>query len=427
MEKLGVAQAPLALVGSLRGNFTWTLLGNLAYAGCQWGILVAFAKFGDARMVGEFGLGLAITGPMFMFANLNLGSVLATDPAGASAFRDYLGARLLTTAAAFLSSCVAALATRSAPGVPAVIISVGAMKAVESLSDIFHGLFQRQETMDRIAKSMTLRGACSLGAVVLAVHISGSVAAAATAAACVSTLVLFGFDSPKAAALLGGVDRLFPRFGARQLLTMIRVSLPLGIVTLLISLTTNIPRYFLEHVGGSRALGIFVGMAYIVTASTTVVGAIGRAALPRMANLHAAGQALAFRRLVRKLVLYGFAFGAGGLLIALAAGRPLLRFLYTAEYADYAPAFAVVMLSGAVGHAASLLGYAVTAGRRFVAQVPLWIAVALATAVSSALLIPRFGVTGGAWALVASAAMQFASYALLYATRVVRPLRGAGS
>jgi O-antigen/teichoic acid export membrane protein len=244
--------------------------------------------------------------------------------------------------------------------------------------------------------------------------------------ACVSSTALICFDLPNGAVLLGGVRSVSPRFSVPRLVAMIRVALPLGVVTMLISLTLNIPRYFLEHYGGSRDLGIFVGLAYVVTASITVIGAIGRAAMPRLANLHAAGQMLAFRRLVRVLVLCGLAIGAAGLLVALVAGVPLLRFLYTAEYAAHAPAFAVVMLAAGIGHAASLLGYAVTAGRRFSEQIPLWFVVAASTSVSSAMLIPLFGVTGAAWALVASAAVQLASYGLLYAKLVVRtPCGGA--
>lgn len=413
-------------VASLRANVTWTLLGNIGYAGCQWGMLVAFAKFGDARMVGEFGLGLAISGPVFMFANLQLASVLATDAAGASAFGDYFGVRVATTAAALLTSCAVALATHGTAGAAAVIIAVAATKAIESLSDIFHGLFQRRETMDRIAKSMVFRGVLSLAVVVLAVRAFGSVVAAAIFVACVSSVVLLCFDLPNGAALLGGVRHVSPRFHLRQVISMVRVALPLGVVTMLISLTTNIPRYFLEHHGGPRDLGIFVGLAYVVTASGTVVGAMGRAATPRLANLHAAGRMPAFRSLVRTLVLCGLAIGAAGVLIVLAAGDRLLQLLYTAEYAAYAPAFAVVMLAGGIGYAGSMLGYAVTAGRRFSEQIPLWIAVTASTSIASALLIPRLGVTGGAWALVVSATVQLASYALLYARRVVRAPHGSG-
>jgi hypothetical protein len=45
---------------SLRKNFSWTFVGNVVYAACQWGILVALAKLGTPEMVGQFTLGLAV-------------------------------------------------------------------------------------------------------------------------------------------------------------------------------------------------------------------------------------------------------------------------------------------------------------------------------------------------------------------------------
>jgi O-antigen/teichoic acid export membrane protein len=409
---------------SLRANAAWTFLGNVVYAGCQWGMLVAFAKFGNARMVGEFGLGLAVTSPIFMFANLQLASVLATDAEGASTFNDYVGTRLLTTAAALLASCIAAVATGGLGTTAAVIVAVAAAKTVESLGEIFQGLFQRSETMDRIAKSMILRGAVSLAAVLFAVQAFGSVVAAALLVACASSIVLFGFDVRNGAVLLGGLQRVAPRFQARRVLALVRIALPLGVVTMLISLTTNIPRYFLEHHGGSRELGIFVGLAYVVTASSTAVGAIGRAATPRLADLHAAERMPVYRSLVRNLVLCGVALGVAGLGVALLAGRPLLRILYSAEYAAHAHEFAIVMLAGGIGYAGSLLGYAVTAGRHFFAQIPLWIVIVGSTCVASAVLVTRLGVAGAAWALVVSAAVQLACYGALYARCVTAAPHG---
>jgi hypothetical protein len=38
---------------TLRVNFLWTLAGNVVYAACQWGILVALAKLGTPQMVGR--------------------------------------------------------------------------------------------------------------------------------------------------------------------------------------------------------------------------------------------------------------------------------------------------------------------------------------------------------------------------------------
>ena len=62
-----VTARPVAL--SLRANFSWTFVGNVVYAGCQWAMLVVLAKLGTPEMVGQFALGLAISGPVIMLAN----------------------------------------------------------------------------------------------------------------------------------------------------------------------------------------------------------------------------------------------------------------------------------------------------------------------------------------------------------------------
>src|ERR1700722_789398 len=96
---------PPALGGgfSLRTNFSWTLAGNLVYAGCQWGMLVVLAKLGSPQLVGQFALGLAVTAPVIMLSNLQLRGVLATDAREEHTFSDYLELRLVTTGLALLT------------------------------------------------------------------------------------------------------------------------------------------------------------------------------------------------------------------------------------------------------------------------------------------------------------------------------------
>ncbi|GIS58763.1 MAG: hypothetical protein CM1200mP2_09880 [Planctomycetaceae bacterium] len=52
---------------SLRQNFAWTLPANLAYAACQWGILVVLAKVGSPELGGLFVLAMALTAPVFVW------------------------------------------------------------------------------------------------------------------------------------------------------------------------------------------------------------------------------------------------------------------------------------------------------------------------------------------------------------------------
>jgi hypothetical protein len=57
---------------SLRRNFSWTLLGNVVYSGCQWAMLMVLAKLTRPDQVGQFSLGLAVTAPVILLAGLQL-------------------------------------------------------------------------------------------------------------------------------------------------------------------------------------------------------------------------------------------------------------------------------------------------------------------------------------------------------------------
>lgn len=183
-----------AVAPSLRANFAWTLAGNVIYAACQWGVLVALARLGDAAMVGEFALALALTAPVFMFANLNIRGVQATDARGEYRFGDYLGLRLVTTVLALAVVAGVVLATGYGGRVAAVILLVGLAKAFEAMSDVFHGLLQRHERMDAIAWSMIARGLLSVAALALAVWLTGELLWGAAALAGTWALVLVGYD-----------------------------------------------------------------------------------------------------------------------------------------------------------------------------------------------------------------------------------------
>jgi O-antigen/teichoic acid export membrane protein len=95
-------------------------------------------------------------------------------------------------------------------------------------------------------------------------------------------------------------------------------------------------------------------------------------------------------------------------------GRWVLALMFRAEYAEHAGLLTALMVAGAIGYLASLLGYAVTAARSFRAQMPLFVVVTSATLIASALLIPAHGLAGAAIASGISSAVQLAGLAILF-------------
>lgn len=402
---------------SLRANFSWTFVGNVVYAACQWGMLMALAKLGSPGMVGVFALGLAITGPVFMFSNLHLRNIQATDARQQYQFRDYLGVRLATTMLALLAIAGITLAVGYPWETGVVIVAVGCAKACESISDIFYGLLQRLERMDRIAVGMMLKGIASLLALTAGVYLSGSVFWGVVGMAGAWAAVLAFYDIPQGLYALRRAPVSPASAALHERVAIIArlawMALPLGFGILLVSLSTATPRYFVERMLGAESLGIFAAIAYIQVAGTTVISALAAAANPRLAQHYVRNDAHAFRALLYRLVAIALALGGASALVAWLIGGWILTLIYRPEYAAHNHIFVLVMIAAGIGYIGWFAGDAMTAVRRLRAQALLFLAMTIATVGACAWLIPLFGLTGAALATMVTSVIHAAGGLLI--------------
>jgi O-antigen/teichoic acid export membrane protein len=271
-----------------------------------------------------------------------------------------------------------------------------------------------------------IKGPLSLLLLGIGVSLTGSVVGGAIGLAIAWGLVLFGWDLRNGRLILNNASHhtdaadllvadvalkksqnlLYPRWHQKTLRKLVLLALPLGFVMMLISLNTNIPRYFIERYLGERELGIFAAMSYLMVVGQMVVSALAESASPRLAKYYATGNSTAFRTLLLKLVGVGLMLGAAGVFVAVVAGRPILTLLYKPEYAERSDLFAWLMVAAGMGYVSSFLGYGMTAARYFRVQMPLFVLVTGSCAIACLWLIPTQGVRGAAIALLVGAIVQ---------------------
>ena len=411
----GVARAP-----SLRMNVVWALGGNGVYAACQWAMLVALAKLGSPEMIGRLSMGFAVCTPLFMLANLQLRSTQATDAAGEFAFADYLRLRVCTTLVALAVLGVIVRFAGYAPETATVILLVGIAKAFESVSDVLHGALQQRERMDGIAGSLMLKGVLGLVGLAIGVALTGEVVPGAVGVVAAFALTLVAYDVPLVRRVLPGRALRFDgAFDAGRAVRLAWASLPLAIVMTLTSLNLNLPRYAVGRWLGEGALGMFSAMTYLTMVGTTLMGGCFQAASPRLARHHADGNAGAFHSVVRRLTLVGVLVGALGVAGAVVAGHAVLAAVYRPEYAAHVDVLVWLTVVAAVQYMGGALAVAATSLRVFWRQVPIQLASVAAGAVVLTVAVPSVGLAGAAWALLASAIVSRAGFALLLRPRQV--------
>ena len=383
---------------SLRANFSWTAIGNLIYAACQWAIVACFTKFGTAQLVGQFGIALAISTPIALMFQMQLRSIQATDVRRAYDFSEYLSFRLVTTVIAVLSTIGLLVLGRFENSTALIIALVALGKSFDSIADVIYGAFQQREQMDVIARATILNGVLSFLFAAGGIWISKSLIVATAGYVAGSALPLVVYIIPKANMLFESDQRFFRnlQWNRDRLKAILRLSLPLGIVTLLISLSWHMPRYFIEYRLGEYQLGIYTALSYFTVAGSTVVNALGQAVTPSLARHLAFGELTQARRKVIWLIVFGLSIGVVGYVISVTIGNVVIRILYTGEYAEYSNILAILALSAGVGFGASFAGYGLTSAREFDAQVPIFSLVLVTSVISSFFLIGEFGLLGAA-------------------------------
>ena len=389
------------------------LAGNGVYAACQWGMLVVLTQIGSPEMVGQFALGLAVTAPVILLSDLQLRTVLATDVKRQYKFGDYLGLKLITTALALLFIAGIVLLLGYTRQTALVVLSVGIAKAIESISYVFYGLLQQHEQMDRIGKSIMIKGLLSLLALGVVVYQTSSVFWGVVGLCGIWAAILVSYDIRSGTWIvesilnqnktLHGPNKqklsLRPRWERKTLLSLTRLALPLGLVTGLIALIPSIPRYFVDQYWGAYELGIFAAIAYFERAGAIAVNALGQSAIPRLAKYFALGDRYLFRKLLLKLMGIGALFSTAGILTALLAGKKILTFIYQPEYARQ-DVFVLVMVAAGITYISSFFGYALTAARYFKIQILLFALSASSVALACMWLIPSEGLRGAAKAMI---------------------------
>ena len=306
-----------------------------------------------------------------------------------------------------------------------VILVVGLGNVFESISELFHGLLQQRERMDSIAIALMIRGPLNLVFLAVAVYLTGSILWGIVGFPLAWAVTLLACDIPNGARMVkgstpqagassaarAGIGGLRPRWNPRSLVRLAWIGLPLGVVTMMVMLIENVPRYMIDYHLGKPALGVFASIIYLMMVGTMVVNGLGQSASPRLAKHYARGDRPAFCRLLGKLLGVALCLGGGGAMLMVLFGGRVLQLLYGAEFTRYADLAVYLMIAAAIMYLNGPLSKAVEAMRHFKMNMVVRTTSGLVLLVLLPGLLGTHGLKGVAGAIAISAAVSLLMYA----------------
>ena len=409
-------------------NLFWGVSGNVVFALTQWFVLIALARLGSPEDVGMLTIVTALVTPIFVFGDLAMNDAHTVDDLSEFRRADYFALRIVGAASAAIA-CVGAslfLFGEEAPLLAAALAFV-VVKFIGSQMQLNHGVFQREQRVDLLARSNVTRGI--LGAFVFAVVFwaTQSLWVALLGQAIVWVSVLSLVDR-RYLARLGVTDRFRSVFTTRPgtLFRLFLWLLPLALTALLVNATISVPRLALGATADLAAVGIFGAIAFIDTGFGVAINAIGFASASRLRAAVRRGNRRRFLLLSLSLVALTSAIGGTLFGIGLLFGEEILTLLYGSAYVDIS-VFTVIIAATSLRSAFAPLQVALTAGhvlwRRFFINV-----VAFACTLAAALiLVPDQGAFGAALSFMIGIVARCLLLAVFFVGLILRmePAKGA--
>jgi O-antigen/teichoic acid export membrane protein len=384
-------------------------------------LLTVAARFLTAEDYGRFRYALALTTIVETVMDVGLGHVtvraVARDKAGAGRLlRDVLGLKLVWVAIGLAVLAVVTPILRPDPRVVRLCYVMGLSSAMRSYLLTARGLLQGLDRFDLEAAAVVSDRAlllCAGSAVLWAGYGALGLAAAFVASRLVMLIAML-------LLLRRVVGPVVPHVDLAAWRVLQAAALPLGFFMISLNMYTYIDTVILGVMRSDAETG-FYGASYSVYEGLTYAPAILAAVLtPRLSYLfvhdRAAHRGLLMRALLASAVL-GLALGG----IALRAAHPILVTLFGATY-EPAVAPLRILAGGALFVFATWILHAGAISTNLDRRLLVTTAVGLAAnVILNLVFIPRWGISGAAWATVVAEALTMSLLFVQVLRRVGEP------
>lgn len=417
--------------GTPRDSRGWLFLlaGSAAMAGGQWLTLWVLARSASPESVGAYVLVLSWLLPLFAFAGLQLRGMMATDPALDEHLGGYALLRLSGGIAAFAALVGVWLWHNADSRWPSILVAASVPRFAELLSDFRDGQRHRERRYREIGVSQCCRTAFTFGAFVLvwlstrnlvfALLASG---AGALGSALFLDVAVLGRRAEgrlvNRQSLLGSWSNPVgwrPLMGTAS--RLLRFAAPLAMVGWLNSTLASIPRLLLERFAGLEELATFACLVALLAVPSLLSTAYCVAHAPEFADSFLVSK----KKFVRLMAVTGLKLGAMGAVLIVAmtwVGPLLLPVVFGETYQASRTAIFASSLFVAIWSLSTILGTAATAARWVLPQVVAFTVALPVTFVVGVAGIPKQGVEGAAYCLVAGAVALFSTYVVTFAFRL---------
>ena len=316
----------------MKKNVLWNTFGSVYYSLCQWVmtlIVVRFtAGYNDAGMLG---LAMTVTNSFATVAFFGMRNFQISDVTGRYSDEEYVMSRRITAILSFaLCALYLVFIKSTGPEIICVLLYM-LIRMIESMEDVYQGIFQKSDRFDIIGISFILRGTLQIVSFV-AVYAATKLLWPAFAVMTVTNLLVMAVFDIRLLKKLAGLGRVV---WTGSMISLYKECVLLVIYQFAVNSLATVVRVAIKDQLGPDVLGIYSSVASPTVIITLLGVVIFTPFIPGFARMYNEGAQEEFKKKIYKiiLILLGcFALiNVGGLVV----GRWGLGLLYGEGIAEH--------------------------------------------------------------------------------------------
>ena len=370
---------------AMKQSYLWVALGGLLNAGQSALLLMVISRTNKPEDCAVYSIGYAIACLALALGNFGIRNFQVTDVDQKYPFETYLSARIITDIGLLLLVAGYVVRGRLVLGYSfekcLAIVLLGLLKLIDSIEDVFHGMYQKKQRLDIAARCQTTRYVLVLSTFSISLMISHHLIISSSIAILFSlTYFLYTLH-----ATFGTFDvSCHINLRDKRILHLLGDCISLFAGGFLAIYIANVPKYVIDEICSweKQACFNYIFMpVYVVSVLNTF---IYQPILAKMAEKYKQNEKLAFLKLfilpiLVILVLMCVILMGGGIL-----GIPILSILYNTDLNGYKYSFMILLVGSGFLAIQEYLAAIITVMRR-----QRWLLIGYAVSALTAFLVSR--------------------------------------
>lgn len=367
----------------------WNTIGTTLNSFSSMIFLLVITRINGIELSGVFSYAFSMCAIFQSIANYGGRNFQVSDYKKVFSDSEYFSSRFITVVGSIVIVLTYLLLFSNSYDVIYFVLIVMLVKFTETFADVYYGIFQKNDRLDYVGKSYTLKNLLVIVIFFLIDILTKNIYYSVFSMLFVNVLVFYFYDYLK----VSKVSKLRV-VSLEKSSAVLKSSFDFFTYNFLIMVISNIPRMTVYQFLSESELGYY-GILVMIPSVMTLLGAlIISPVLTDLSMFHNEKRYTDFDSLVRKLVIITLTISILCMIVAYFLGDPVLSLLYGISFDGYSITFLIFIAAGTFNVLTVILSNLLTIYRKTKFQVLLYLSVLIFGIIISVMATIYLGMNG---------------------------------